>query len=271
MSKLRRARPNPSLKRSANVRPRWHQLGFASIRLAQVGSPWPLHRLWFGRSRKGQITREVAARVHFFGRQAPQRTLPAGHAASLVLPPRPRGQRQAAWRLAGSSSGAGRVACTVLRGLTPRSSGAPTAGHQAPATGTVYILCRRGLASHRRRSLSSNVRPRKSTRVGSCRDIHQLHRMHTLSSIAAAQKAGKFREQAPRLKARRVQALKPASRVQVSFAQRQCAEDLIGQLCDVAAYTSSAQHRGKAPRLASSCSSGTLAAFSCSLPAPSTK
>ena len=43
-------------------------------------------------------------------------------------------------------------------GITPRSSRAPTAGHQAPATGTVYIFCGRGLASHRRCRLSSNVR-----------------------------------------------------------------------------------------------------------------
>jgi hypothetical protein len=42
--------------------------------------------------------------------------------------------------------------------LTPRSSRAPTAGHQAPATGTVYIFCGRGLASHRRCRLTSNVR-----------------------------------------------------------------------------------------------------------------
>jgi hypothetical protein len=41
--------------------------------------------------------------------------------------------------------------------LTPRSSGAPTACHQAPATGTVYIFCGRGLASYRRDPLSSNV------------------------------------------------------------------------------------------------------------------
>ena len=44
------------------------------------------------------------------------------------------------------------------QGLTPRSSGAPTACHQAPATGTVYILCGRGLASHRWCRLTSNVR-----------------------------------------------------------------------------------------------------------------
>jgi hypothetical protein len=37
----------------------------------------------------------------------------------------------------------------VARSLTLRSRGGPTACHQAPATGTVYIVCGRGLASHR--------------------------------------------------------------------------------------------------------------------------
>ena len=44
------------------------------------------------------------------------------------------------------------------RGLTPRSSGAPTAGHQRPAGGTRYIFTARAPASCRRRPLSSNVR-----------------------------------------------------------------------------------------------------------------
>ena len=48
----------------------------------------------------------------------------------------------------------GRCACS----LTPRSSGAPTAGHQGPAGGTRYIFAVRALASCRRRPLSSNVR-----------------------------------------------------------------------------------------------------------------
>jgi hypothetical protein len=47
------------------------------------------------------------------------------------------------------------------RGLTPRSSGAPTAGHQARAGGTRYIFTSPGLATCRRRPLSSNVRPQK--------------------------------------------------------------------------------------------------------------
>jgi hypothetical protein len=49
------------------------------------------------------------------------------------------------------------------RGLTPRSSGAPTAGHQARAGGTRYIFASPGLATCRRRPLSSNVRHRKHT------------------------------------------------------------------------------------------------------------
>ena len=52
---------------------------------------------------------------------------------------------------------------STQRSLTPRSNRAPTAGHQAPATGTVYIFCRRGLASHRRCRLNSNVRPHTNT------------------------------------------------------------------------------------------------------------
>ena len=47
---------------------------------------------------------------------------------------------------------------SARRGLTPRSSGAPTAGHQARACGTSSILTGPGLASCRRRPLSSNVR-----------------------------------------------------------------------------------------------------------------
>ena len=47
--------------------------------------------------------------------------------------------------------------------LTPRSSGAPTAGHQRPAGGTRYIFSVRAKASCRRGPLSSNVRPRTAS------------------------------------------------------------------------------------------------------------
>ena len=55
-------------------------------------------------------------------------------------------------------------------GLTPRSSGAPTAGHQARVGGTVYIFTAPGLASYRCRPLSSNVRPHTTRPVASPRN-----------------------------------------------------------------------------------------------------
>ena len=50
------------------------------------------------------------------------------------------------------------------RGLTPRSTGAPTAGHQARAGGTRYIFTGPGLASCRWCPVTSNVRPHKCHR-----------------------------------------------------------------------------------------------------------
>jgi hypothetical protein len=49
-------------------------------------------------------------------------------------------------------------------GLTPRSSGAPTACRQAQAGGTLYIFANPGPSSHRRAPLSSNVRPHEASR-----------------------------------------------------------------------------------------------------------
>ena len=49
------------------------------------------------------------------------------------------------------------VAHRRQRGLTIRSKGPPTARHQALVAGTLYIFCGQGLASHRRRPLTSNV------------------------------------------------------------------------------------------------------------------
>ena len=51
------------------------------------------------------------------------------------------------------------------RCLTLRSRRGPTAGHQARATGTVYIFCVPGLAPHRWSRLTSNVRPRNRNRA----------------------------------------------------------------------------------------------------------
>ena len=55
------------------------------------------------------------------------------------------------------------TATTAARYLTPRSSGAPTAGHQARSGGTRYNFASPGLASCRRRPLSSNVRQHNLT------------------------------------------------------------------------------------------------------------
>jgi hypothetical protein len=55
-------------------------------------------------------------------------------------------------------------------GLTPRSSGAPTAGHQARAGGTLCIFTGPGLASCRWLPLSSNARPRKADSVACQQD-----------------------------------------------------------------------------------------------------
>ncbi len=57
-------------------------------------------------------------------------------------------------------------------GLTPRSSGAPTAGHQAQVGGTLYIFTALGLASCRRRPLSSNVRPHVSPQRALLRSVY---------------------------------------------------------------------------------------------------
>jgi hypothetical protein len=59
--------------------------------------------------------------------------------------------------------------------LTPRSSGAPTAGHQARSGGTRYIFASPGLASCRCRPLSSNVRPRMANSV-ECQQSQRLRR-----------------------------------------------------------------------------------------------
>ena len=52
------------------------------------------------------------------------------------------------------------------QGLTPRSTGAPTAYHQRPACGTWCIITVRALAASRRRPVTSNVRQHKSPVAG---------------------------------------------------------------------------------------------------------
>jgi hypothetical protein len=83
--------------------------------------------------------------------------------------PRPvarSGQRP--WRVtqnhqAGAVPPVARTASKRGRGLTPRSSGAPTAGHLGPAGGTRYIFTGRAKASCRCRPLTSHVRRPNTT------------------------------------------------------------------------------------------------------------
>ena len=59
---------------------------------------------------------------------------------------------------------------------TPRSSGAPTAGHQARSGGTRYIFTSPGLASHRRSRLTSNVMPLMKSHLASALPLRQFAR-----------------------------------------------------------------------------------------------
>ena len=70
-------------------------------------------------------------------------------------------QLAGAWREPKATFIIKRKAKPARRGLTLRSSGAPTAGHQRPVGGTRYIFTVRALASCRCRPLNSNVRQRK--------------------------------------------------------------------------------------------------------------
>ena len=90
-------------------------------------------------------------------------------------------------------------------GLTPRSSGAPTAGHQARSGGTRYIFASPGLASCRRRPLSSNVRRRvrgvslrlhrwiKANALASFMVSSESHRHSTLCSGSHLVRRQRFR------------------------------------------------------------------------------
>ncbi len=85
-------------------------------------------------------------------------TRPRLHVACLLLPHACTGPATAL--VPATSSGPAARTWPPRQGLTGRSSGDSTACHQAPAPGTVYIFCGRGLASRRCAPLSSNVRPR---------------------------------------------------------------------------------------------------------------
>jgi len=99
-------------------------------------------------------------RLHRFVAPAPSGLCGASYRRQMRL--RTAARRRQGRRRQHRSSGISSQGHSSMRGLTPRSRRAPTAGHQAPATGTLYIFCARGLASHRRCRLTSNVRRRRN-------------------------------------------------------------------------------------------------------------
>ena len=70
------------------------------------------------------------------------------------------------------------------KSLLIRSSGAPTACHRARATVQVCIFCSAGPASHRRRPLTSNVRPPIFRPAASTWITHSLWRTHQTRVVA---------------------------------------------------------------------------------------
>ena len=113
------------------------------------------------RHRQSFVGAPVPARVSA-GQPSPRLAITAG--------------RNRGWRVSAPNLLLLYFACTLTtaaRCLTPRSSGAPTAGHQAQSGGTRYIFASPGLASCRRRPLSSNVRQHKVP-VSACRQTARL-------------------------------------------------------------------------------------------------
>ncbi len=104
---------------------------------------------------------------------------------------------------------------TAHGGLTPRSSGAPTAGHQARACGTPSIFTGPGLASCRCRPLSSNVRPRKMQPTRLFQRHLEVASTAKLFCFTAHRKSINWCQVMPSLKARQKQIQTPASPVAI--------------------------------------------------------
>ena len=130
-----------------------------------LATPWQLEMSpRFGCVDRQSVRRAAAAKGCAY-RKAPAAATPNTKPAKAV------GGKREAVKLAGQSvTPCGAAPCIALgtqshRCLTPRSTGAPTAGHQAQAGGTRYIFTGPGLASCRRRPVTSNVRPGKTRSV----------------------------------------------------------------------------------------------------------
>jgi hypothetical protein len=125
----------------------------------------------------------------------------ASRARRLQPVARPKGSGHK-WRAAGGtprSSAAERAAWSGRR-LTPRSTGAATAGHQARSTGTLYILGSPGLAAYRCRPVSSNVRRLNARQWRSIREHTLMGLFDNLVAIHHRVAATAIRDYATSLK-----------------------------------------------------------------------
>ena len=114
-----------------------------------------------------------------------------------------KSSRSQTWLLSSGSSGAwpARGPCRKVQCcLTPRSTGAPTAGHQARAGGTLSIFTGPGLASRRWRPVTSNVRPHTHALYMPC-VLHFLGdalKSSELARLAPVEPCAVFRKGEPR-------------------------------------------------------------------------
>ena len=121
---------------------------------------------------------ELGARHHRIGLDAPSNSLVLAAYCAVPALQRHRAQQRGVGNRAALVASKTRTHCTWPTrtgpnrshrqwGLTPRSTGAATEGHQGPVCGTRCIFTARALASCRCRPVSSNVR------------LHKLQHLHS--------------------------------------------------------------------------------------------
>ena len=120
---------------------------------------WPHHGFQRERSEFQSRSQQGQSRALPATGQASRSIVPRGDLKAALLCRHPRREASGRARLRGTMASKHRT----VQGLTPQSSGAPTAGHQGPACGTWCIITARALASYRCRPLTSNVRPHTKT------------------------------------------------------------------------------------------------------------
>jgi hypothetical protein len=155
---------------------------------------------WIHRARSSLLTAQEAAFSQFFGpsQSLQSRSGTFGRSGDTNAWPATVScaEREATEAGHEGLQGSGTSAASARqaqRCLTPRSSGAPTAGHQARSGGTRYIFASPGLASCRWRPLSSNVRQHKRCpwRAKRCRILCLGFRTSTSTPLRPAAKTPK--------------------------------------------------------------------------------